>query len=102
PKKEGVVDPSAWGKQTDEQQKESVATLKAFAAQASQDSGIRLAPYETNFFLVYSDLPTNEAQKWVGVLDAMYQRLSGLFGVQKNENLWHGKALIFIFSRDDD
>jgi len=102
PQKVGAVDPSAWGKQTDEQQNQSLVNLKSFGEESKVKSAINLFPYETNFFLVYSDLPQAEARKWVGVLDSMYDRLAGLFAVQKNDNIWHGKALIFIFSRDED
>ncbi len=32
----------------------------------------------------------------------MYGKLSILFGVTPGDNLWHGKALVFVFSREED
>jgi hypothetical protein len=57
---------------------------------------------ETEYFLFYSDLKPEEAQKWRGLLDKMYARLAELFGVEKGRNLWRGKALVFVFSKPDD
>jgi hypothetical protein len=102
PQRVGEVDPNAWARQSAQQQIENVKPLKAFAERTRVEMRLNLQPYETPYFLVYSDLSPVEAQKWVLKLDAMYARLSQLFGVPQNENLWHGKALIFIFSRDLD
>ena len=102
PQNEGTVDPSAWGKQTPQQMGEALVELKKFADQTHQTMNVKLAPYETNFFLVVSDLPTAEAQKWTMKLDQMYAKLALLFGIPQNENIWHGKALVFIFSNEDD
>ena len=102
PQQVGQIDPSAWGQQSPEQTAAAIAGLKAFAVQSARTLKINLQPYETQYFLFYSDLPTAEAQKWAGVLDRMYVQLSQLFGVPKNTNIWRGKALVFVFSREED
>jgi hypothetical protein len=102
PQQVGPIDPSAWGRQSPEQTAEVIAQLKQFAAQSAQTLKVKLAPYETQYFLFYSDLPPAEAQKWVGVLDRMYAQLSQLFGIPRNANIWRGKALVLVFSREED
>jgi hypothetical protein len=102
PKQVGEVDRAAWGKQTPEEMAASVAELKQFAERARATVLDRLVPYETQFFLFYSDLSDAQAQKWVAQLDEMYSRLARLFGVPAGENLWRGKALVFVFSREED
>jgi hypothetical protein len=102
PQEVGQVDPSAWGKQSPEQQAQSIAQLKQFAQRSAQTLRVNLAPYETQYFLFYSDLQPVEAQKWAGVLDRMYVQLSQLFGIPKNTNIWKGKALVLVFSREQD
>ncbi|HYO10717.1 MAG TPA: hypothetical protein VER17_17260 [Tepidisphaeraceae bacterium] len=102
PQQVGPVDPAAWGKQSAEQQIANVRALKAFAEQSRQALAINLQPHETPYFLVYSDLSQSEAQKLVMTLDRMYARLAQLFGVPPTENIWHGKALVFVFSREED
>ena len=44
----------------------------------------------------------NAASTLASVLDRMYGRLSTLFAVPAGENLWRGKALVFVFSREED
>jgi cytochrome c553 len=91
-----------WPKLTDEEQAEAIRELKAFAdgTRKGKAGGLRLL--ETKFFLFYTDLPATEAENWAGLLDRMYARLAELFAVEKDVNVWRGKALVFVFSKADD
>jgi hypothetical protein len=102
PQSVGAVDPSAWGKQTPEQMASAVAKLKEFAADTEKKLNVKLQLYETQYFLFYTDLPQSDAMKWQQLLDKMYTRMADLFAVPKGENLWRGKGLVFVFSREDD
>jgi hypothetical protein len=102
PKQVGTVDPSKWGKQTPQEMAKAIEEHKKFAEETRQRINPKLALYETEFFLFYSDLAPNEARNWAGLLDRMYGRLALLFGVPKGENLWRGKALVFVFAGDQD
>ena len=102
PKQVGPIVPSNWGRQTPEEMAAAVLELKKFAEETRQRVNGKLAPYETQYFLFYSDLPANEARNWAGLLDRMYGKLALLFGVPKGENLWRGKALVFVFASDQD
>jgi len=102
PKQVGTVDPSKWGKQSPEEMAAAIGELKKFAEETKQRINPKLTLYETQYFLFYSDLAPADAQNWAGLLDRMYGRLALLFGVPKGENLWRGKALVFVFASDQD
>jgi hypothetical protein len=102
PQMVGPVDASQWGKQTPEQEAAALKGLKGFGEQTRQTMQLPISPFETKYFLFYSDLRPQEAVKWANMLDAMYTRLATLFAVPAGENLWRGKALIFVFSKEQD
>ncbi len=91
-----------WERLSSQKQNEAVAHLKKFAAQTQEEVKDSLVLFETQFFLFYTDLPMREARKWAGLLDRMYARLCKLFGVDKDSNIWWGKALVFVFTHDED
>jgi len=109
----GKARDGAWPPQTEEQRADRVAELKKFAADAGKKLNKQLLLQETRYFLFYSDLPTQDAQNWAGLLDRMYDRLAELFGVDREPrptgtgrgafvNIWSGKALVFVFQSPDD
>jgi len=91
-----------WGKLTEEEQADAIKELKAFADGTRKGKAGELRLLETKFFLFYTDLPATEAENWAGLLDRMYARLAELFAVEKDANVWRGKALVFVFSKADD
>jgi len=102
PQNVGQVQADFWGPQPEGAQATAVGKLKAFAAETKQRVNHDIVPYETKYFLLYSDLKGREAQRWQAELDRMYARLSELFAIPKGENIWRGKALVFIFSQERD
>src|SRR5262249_43383126 len=102
PQQVGSVDAKAWGKQTPEDTAAALPRLKEFANEAQQKPNIKLTPFETQYFLLYTDITPREAQNWARQLDKTYARLIDMFAMPKGENIWRGKALILIFSREDD
>ena len=93
---------NGWPKLTEEQQAKAVDEMKQVAEDVAKKLKHDLLLHETKYFLFYSDLNPREAANWAGLLDRMYGRLAELFAVAKGENLWRGKALIFVFSKADD
>lgn len=93
---------NAWPKLTADQQKQAVKEMKQVAVGAARKLKHDLLLHETKYFLFYSDLNPQEAANWAGLLDRMYDRLAELFAVPRGENIWRGKALIFVFSRAGD
>ena len=102
PKHVGRIDPSKWGKQSPEEMAAAIEELKKFAELTRQTINPRLALYETQYFLFYSDLGAGEARNWAALLDRMYDRLAFLFGIARGENIWRGKALVFVFQNEQD
>ena len=92
----------AWPQLSDQQQADAVQALKKDAEEATAALSRPLRGFETRYFLFYSDLQPREAQSWAGLLDRMYVKLADMFAVPKGENIWRGKALIFVFSRKED
>lgn len=92
----------AWPELTEQQQAEAVDNLKAISEETQQKLGRPCQLYETKYFLFYTDLSAREANNWSGLLDRMYARLCETFGVPRGKNIWLGKALVFVFSKQAD
>ena len=102
PETVGQVEEANWGKLTPEQQAAAVEELKKFAEEAKVKVNPSLAAHETKYFLFYSDLKPNEAQRWASTLDNMYLQLAKLFAIKGGENIFRGKGLVFVFAREQD
>jgi hypothetical protein len=106
----GLVSPSvtsaqtsyAWPKLSDAQQQAAITQLKQYAQKTQTQLQLPLRSVETQYFLFCTDLPEREANQWAGLLDRMYSRLAEMFAVPAGKNIWRGKAIIFIFSREED
>jgi hypothetical protein len=96
------VIPNAWPKLSDEEQASALAEMKKFADDAQTKFNHPLKLIETKYFLFSSDLSATEAKNWAGLLDKMYARLAEMFAIPKGENIWRGKALIFVFAKKSD
>jgi hypothetical protein len=92
----------AWPRLTEEQQADEVKRLKSFAQSTTRFKAGALTLHETQYYLFYSDLTPQEAGNWSALLDRMYARLAELFAVPAGEDLWYGKALVFVFSKSPD
>jgi hypothetical protein len=91
-----------WPELSDAQQQQAITQLKSFAQDARDQLNINLSAFETKYFIFCSDLSPGEAQRWASLLDRMYDRLSEMFAVPSGKNIWRGKALIFVFSKNAD
>ncbi len=52
---------------------------------------------ETQFFIVYTDMPFAQIGGYIANLDSMYQQLCTLFSIPKETNIWVGKCPVFCF-----
>lgn len=98
----GAEGAEPWPKLSPAEQTDAVNQLKQFANETQAQLRRPLNAFETRYFLFCSDLKPQEAQNWAGLLDRMYLKLADMFAVPKGENIWRGKALIFVFSRSQD
>lgn len=86
-----------WPILTDEAQKAAIAEMKKDAERIMRDAGTKLPLVETKYFLLYSELSTQETSRWASQLDGMYEMVMQLFQVDPGINLFWGKAVVFIF-----
>jgi len=93
--------PQPWPKLDADQRLSAVQSMRADAADILERAGLTLEPVETKFFLFYSDMSRRESQKWARQLDEMYYRLADRFDMPKTENIFWGKAVIFVFKSRD-
>ncbi|HET6426524.1 MAG TPA: hypothetical protein VFG20_22730 [Planctomycetaceae bacterium] len=52
---------------------------------------------ETQYFIVYTDMPFAQIGGYIANLDSMYQQLCTLFSIPKETNIWVGKCPVFCF-----
>jgi hypothetical protein len=86
-----------WPALDEAQQKSSLLAMKAESQKILQRAGMEIEPIETEFFLFYSDMDRRETAKWALELDKMYRRLANTFNRSPAENIFWGKAAIFVF-----
>ena len=92
----------SWPELTPEVHAKMIEKLKAFSNETKEKVNGSLRLLETKYFVFYTDLPSAEARKWAYLLDKMYNRLCDLFGIKKGTNIWYGKSLILVFSKQED
>lgn len=91
-----------WGPQPPEKTEATIARLKTFGEETRTKINSNLALFETDYFILYTDLLPEESRRWAADLDRMYHRLADLFGLPRGENIWLGKCLILIFRNELD
>lgn len=79
-----------------------VNKLKATADTHARKLGIELQHTESNYFLIYSDLPLTQFSKYGTMLDRADRTLSSIFQLKRDAHVWYGKALVFIFSKREN
>lgn len=52
---------------------------------------------ETEFFIVYTDMPAGQIGAYTANLDSMYHQLCTLFNIPKGTNIWIGKCPVYCF-----
>jgi len=90
-----------WPPLDDAARAEAIETMCADAKTMLNRAGLALDPHETGFFLLYTDLDDDETARWARELDALYTRLATQFGLDANDNVFWGKAVVFIFADRD-
>jgi len=59
---------------------------------------LTIDPLETDHFLLYTDLPADEARRWSRRLDRMYAKLLEILAMPRDARLFNGKCVIFVFA----
>ena len=90
-----------WPSLTAEEQEAAVGRMQDEARGILGRAAMHLEPMETDYFLVYSDLPPLEAARWATRLDTYYAGVGRILHRPEGENLFSGKAVVFLFRERD-
>jgi len=90
-----------WPEMTDEERAAATARLRRFAADTEVSRAGPLEIYETEHYLLVTDLTEREMRLWGGQLEAMYETLLATMSMPRGINLFAGKCVIYIFAQRD-
>ncbi|HBS29826.1 MAG TPA: hypothetical protein DEB06_10350 [Phycisphaerales bacterium] len=91
----GPVQP--WPALSDEQYEAYSRAARDQCAELLAKINTRIEPVETQAFLLYSEMPRAETDRWAAELDKMYVTLIAMLDIPKGSRLFQGRAPIFIF-----
>jgi len=91
----------AWPALSAEERIAATQQIKLQSEDMLTRAGLSLTPVESDWFVLYSDAPRAEAAMWVIRLERAYRRLARLFEMHTSQNVFHGKAAIFVFKDHD-
>jgi hypothetical protein len=94
--------PRPWPVLTDEQQAAAVERLESGMKENLERIRLPMGNTQTERFIVFTDLPRNEARQWVSVLDRLYDRMCGIFDLDEDTNIWQGKCVFVLFNDVQD
>jgi len=90
-------DARPWPILSDTERSAATDEMKKDAERIMRDAGASMPLIETKYFLLYAELPPQEAARWASQLDGMYDMVMKLLHVEPEMNLFWGKAVVFIF-----
>lgn len=97
----GAWPPDHWPRLDPAEQQTALLTLKAEAREILQRAGRQCEPIETSHLLLYSDAAPIEAARWSMRLEAVYARMAAILGLDADDNVFWGKAVILMFESQD-
>ena len=90
-----------WPEVSEQQRKDSLAHWEEVVGKVKKKyQGMKR--YETERFIVCSNLPTQQVGPYIRKLDAMQAMMCRLYGMSPNERIWVSKHFVFIFLSEDD
>lgn len=102
PRYVGVADPQMWGELSDEQMQKGAKSRRAFAEKAQGELEIQLSLFESDRFMLLTDLQAEQAQTLTAKLTQAYRTTAQLLGDNPDTNIFRGKCLVVIFSKRVD
>lgn len=85
-----------WPELTAEEQRTALDETQSEARDILERAGLPLTPVETDHFLLFADMAQEEALQWAARLDETYALLAGRFDLPARENVFWGKAVVFV------
>lgn len=91
-----------WTIATAEQREDETFKVRRSAETLMQRAGAKLKQYDSDHFMVFSDLPPADAKRCLEDLEQMNQVLVGAFELPKGTNVFYGKCAVFIFEHREE
>lgn len=86
-----------WPTLTEEEHAEATRELRERAEGWLREAGLQAHSFETEHYLLYSDLPEPEARRSARRLDDLYDTLCETLEIPRGTRLFRGRCVIFIF-----
>ena len=92
-----------WPRLTEEDHAEWMEKHRKFA-KSVQDQFLpsSLLVIESKYYIVVTNIPDREAQKYLGYLDTLYDEMCRAFGIPVGSNIWNGKCVVCAFQNQAD
>lgn len=85
-----------WSELSEMQHEQTIAEHRRMMDEVSQQFP-GMAAYETDHFLVLSNIPAQQIRQYITELDTMHATLVQMFELPKGSRVWRGKALVIAF-----
>ena len=90
-----------WPQLNPQAQQDALEESMKRAEEILSRAGQRIRPFESERFLLYSKLDADESVRWIRKLEALYRHMARQLGAEPEGNLFHGKAIVFLWEDRD-
>ena len=98
----GTADPAMWGELSEQAMQQGVASLRGFAERTQRVLEMELKLYESDRFIVVTDLGPDAAREASLGLVQSYRAVATLLGDDPDANIFVGKCLVVLFKKRVD
>ena len=98
----GTADPVMWGELSEQAMQQGTETLRAFAQRAQRKLNIELDLYESERFMLLTDIDEKRVQDLSKKLVQTYRIIAELMGENPDGNVFVGKCLVVMLSKRVD
>lgn len=98
----GTGDPEKWGKLSDERMQEGVESIRRFAEQTQSKLSLKLSLYESERFMLLTDVKAEQVQPIATKLTKTYRAIATLLGDDPDGNVFYGKCMVLLFDKRID
>ena len=102
PRYVGTADPAMWGELSEQVMQQGNQTLRDFAQRTQQQLNIKLSLYESERFMLLTDVDQEKVQPIAAKLSETYQALAQLLGEDPQGNIFVGKCMVVLFDKRVD
>ncbi|MBX2852471.1 MAG: basic secretory family protein [Phycisphaeraceae bacterium] len=102
PRYVGTADEKMWGELSDQTMQQGIETLRSFAQRTQRELQTDLQLYESERFMLLTDVEIKEVEALSATLSKAYQAVAEVLDKDPTENVFVGKCLIVLFKRRVD